>query len=575
MDIDVDTQKLLEATTLRNAIDYNGSARLDTVISKILGSKPEIKNNLKEVIPKIKEIVEQINSLSIERQRELLLQNYPNYLETKKAVEKNEFQLPPLLNAKDGQVVTRFPPEPNGYPHIGHAKAAIIDEEYAKMYSGKLILRFDDTNPLNEKIEYYDAIKQGLLWLNIAPDIIKNTSDDINLLHYYGRELINKGSAYICLCDQNTIHHLRSKGVPCQCRVQSDKILENSDKIFNGFYHQNEAIIRFKGKMDSHNTAMRDPTLFRIIENTHPLLGDKIILWPTYDFAAPIEDSLDGVTHALRTKEYELRNELYKQILKSLDMRIPEVIEFSRLEFEGLPVSKRKLKPLIEDKMVEGWSDPRLPTLMGLKRRGFTPEAIRRFVLSLGITLSETKPSIEVLEAFNRKIIDSKSKRLLFVNDPVKINIKNVEHKEVEFQNHPSIEMGTRKIYVKNVVFISRQDAEKLKNGMEIRLMELYNIKVLQIDIDKKEGIVEYTDNILKENIPKIQWVSEEDLVKYTILKPNKLFIGDSFNHNSLQVIEGFAESFVTTLSNSSMVQFMRLGFCRIEDNKSAVFTHK
>ncbi|MDW3630137.1 MAG: glutamate--tRNA ligase family protein, partial [Nitrososphaeraceae archaeon] len=298
-------------------------------------------------------------------------------------------------------------------------------------------------------------------------------------------------------------------------------------------------------------------------------------LWPTYDFAAPIEDSLDGVTHALRTKEYELRNELYKQILKSLDMRIPEVIEFSRLEFEGLPVSKRKLKPLIEEKKVEGWSDPRLPTLMGLKRRGFTPEAIRRFVLSLGITLSETKPSIEVLEAFNRKIIDSKSKRLLFVNDPVKITVKNAMQKEVIFKNHPSIEMGTRKIYVNNVVFISYQDAEKLKNGMEIRLIELYNIKVSKIDIGKKEGIVEYTDNILKENIPKIQWVSEQDLVKYTIVKPNKLFIGDRFNHNSLEVIEGFAESFVTTLSNSTMVQFIRLGFCRIEDNKSAIFTHK
>ncbi len=575
MDIDEDTQKLAESIILRNAVDYNGRARLDSVISKILGSRPQIKSNIKDVIPKIKEILEQINSLSIERQRELLLQKCPSYFDAKKMVEKNESVLPPLINANIGKVVTRFPPEPNGYPHIGHAKAAVIDEEYAKMYSGKLILRFDDTNPLNEKIEYYDAILEGLSWLNIKPDMIKNTSDDINLLHHYGRKLINKGGAYICLCDQTTIHDLRSKGIPCQCRIHSDKSLENSDKIFNGYYHKNEAIIRFKGKIDSDNTAMRDPTLFRIIENTHPKLGDKIFLWPTYDFAAPIEDSLDGVTHAFRTKEYELRNELYRQILTILDLRIPEVIEFSRLEFEGLPVSKRKLKPLIEEKLVEGWSDPRLPTLMGLKRRGFTPDAIRRFVLSLGITLSETKPSIEVLEAFNRKIIDSKSKRLSFIDEPFKLTIKNANRKKVLFKNHPSIEMGSREIDVNNVVFISSKDAEKLKNGMEIRLIELYNIKVSTIDMAKKEGLVEYTDDILKENIQKIQWVSELDMVKYTILKPNKLFIGDKLNPNSLEVLEGFAESYVNTLSNGTMVQFIRFGFCRIEDTKSAIFTHK
>jgi glutamyl-tRNA synthetase len=575
LDIDEEIIKLAEIIILRNALDYNGNAKLDAVISKILGSKPEIKTQIKIIIPKVKEILEHINSLPIHEQRNLLINKYPQSVEPKKAIEKTESHLPPLNNAELGKVITRFPPEPNGYPHIGHAKAAIIDEEYAKMYSGKLILRFDDTNPLNEKIEYYEAIMEGISWLNIIPDLIKNTSDDIYLLHNYGKKLINNNGAYICTCDQTTIHDLRSKGISCRCRKDLENILENSDKIFNGYYHQNEAIIRFKGNMSSNNTTLRDPTLFRIIESRHPKIGEKVILWPTYDFAAPIEDSIDGVTHAFRTKEYELRNELYRQILNILHMRVPEVIEFSRLEFEGLPVSKRKLKPLVEEKKVEGWSDPRLPTLMGLKKRGFTPEAIRRFVLSLGITLSETKPSIEILESFNRKIIDSKAKRLLFVNAPFKITIKNAEAKEAILKNHPSLEMGYRKINIKNTVFISSIDAEKLNIGMEIRLIDLYNIKISGIDKGKKEGFAEYTDDILKENIQKIQWVSNQDSIKYKIIKPNKLFIGDKFNSNSLETLNGFAESFVTTLPADTMIQFIRLGFCRIEDNKTAIFTHK
>jgi glutamyl-tRNA synthetase len=575
LDIDEEIIKLAEIIILKNAIEYHGKAKLDSVISKILGTKPELKKKIKIVMPKVKEILENINSLSISEQRTLLTTKFHENIETKKKIEKTESQLPPLINAEFGKVVTRFPPEPNGYPHIGHAKAAIIDEEYAKRYSGKLILRFDDTNPLNEKLEYYDAIMEGISWLNINPHIIKNTSDDIYLLHIYGKKLINKNKAYVCTCDQTTIHQFRSKGISCHCRKDIENNLENSDKIFNGYYHQNQAIIRFKGNMTSNNTAMRDPTLFRIIEASHPKIGEKVILWPTYDFAAPIEDSLDGVTHALRTKEYELRNELYRQILNDLDMRTPEIIEFSRLEFEGLPISKRKLKPLVEEKKVNGWADPRLPTLLGLKRRGFTPEAIRRFVLSLGITLSETKPSIEILESFNRKVIDANSTRLLFVNAPFKLTIKNASQKEVIIKNHPSLEMGERKIKVNNIIFISNQDAEKLSKGMEIRLIDLYNIKITWIDKNKKEGIAEYTDNIIKDNIQKIQWVSDLDSVEYKIIKPNKLFNGDKFNSNSLETLEGFAESYVTTLPSDTMIQFIRLGFCRIENNKSAIFTHK
>ncbi|HYZ96259.1 MAG TPA: glutamate--tRNA ligase family protein, partial [Nitrososphaeraceae archaeon] len=195
MDIDEEIIKLAEVVILRNALDYNGKARLDSVISKVLGSKPEIKTQIKIIMPKVKEILEHINSLSIQEQRNLLIIKFPQSLEPKKAIEKSESHLPPLINAELGKVITRFPPEPNGYPHIGHAKAAVIDEEYAKMYSGKLILRFDDTNPLNEKIEFYEAIMEGISWLNIIPDLIKNTSDDIYLLHSYGKKLIDKNGA--------------------------------------------------------------------------------------------------------------------------------------------------------------------------------------------------------------------------------------------------------------------------------------------------------------------------------------------------------------------------------------------
>ncbi|HSF49425.1 MAG TPA: glutamate--tRNA ligase, partial [Nitrososphaeraceae archaeon] len=544
--------------------------------SKIIAMDQDYKKEIKKIIPKIKEEIDKINKLPKTSQIELLKEMDPTYghkkIDTK---DKKEFNLPRLNNAIEGFVVTRFPPEPNGYPHIGHAKAAIIDEEYARHYKGKFILRFDDTNPLNEKIEYYDAILEGIKWLKINPDIIKNTSDDINLLHKYGKEIIISDRAYICTCRVDTIHKLRANGIQCECRNDLSITLENMDKIFGGYFHTNDAIIRFKGDMSGKNTAMRDPTLFRIIEKEHPKLGNKIFLWPTYDFAAPIEDSLDGVTHAFRTKEYELRNELYRTILKILKLRIPEVIEFSRLEFEGLPVSKRKIKPLIENSVIKDWDDPRLPTLIAFKKRGFTPEAIRQFVLSLGLTLSETKPSMEILESFNRKIIENESKRLFFVNDPFKIILKNCPPLEAKIKNHPSLNMGIRNVSVKDVLYISSVDARKLNIGSELRLIELYNIVIKEINFEEREALAEYSGKILRNDIPKIQWVSNEGFVEYTIIKPNVLFIKETFNPDSLKILHGFAESFVSTLSKDTRIQFIREGFCRIEDSNTSIFTHK
>ncbi|HEY0580140.1 MAG TPA: glutamate--tRNA ligase [Candidatus Nitrosocosmicus sp.] len=607
----VNTIKLI---SLKNALDFNNNIKFEVVISKIFPYSKDTKNNIKDLIPEIKKIISELSLLSFNEKKILydqILNTADHYQSSGgrsgsiihghdiaqssfKENDKNQtfekiysnhqsFELPQLIGAQYGNVVTRFPPEPNGYPHIGHAKAAIIDEEYSRKYGGRLILRFDDTNPAKEKLEYYKAISDGLEWLKIEPSIIKNTSDDMKILYDYGRKLIQKNCAYICECNSESIKINRSNGISCSCRLNEVTVnLKKFDDMVSGKYRQNKCIVRYRGEMGSLNTAMRDPTLFRIIEGSHPLLSDKYSLWPTYDFAAPVEDSLDGVTHAFRTKEYELRNELYFAILSDLGLKEPKLIEFSRLEFEGIPVSKRKITPLIERGIIQRWDDPRLPTLMGLKRRGILPEAIRKFVLSLSITLSETKPSMEILESFNRKIIDPTSLRLFFVKDPVEIHLDKINSNVVEIKNHPSREMGKRKIDVEKIIYISNDDAIKLKIGDTVRLMDLCNIEIKNIDVfeDKENcGKVITAKNIGNEifhNVQKIQWVSKLNSIAFKILKPMPLYIGDGYNENNLIIDRGLSESFVSTLKTGTIVQFVRYGFCRIDDDAStAVFTHK
>jgi len=577
--IDADTEKFIKVIALKNSVEHDGKAQFDAVISKFMGSRPDQRSQIKTLIPEIKAIVQGINEMPLAGQKSLLEELAPGEATTsskKQAAE--QLQLPPLEGAVHGKVVTRFPPEPNGYPHIGHAKAAIIDEEYARMYGGKLILRFDDTNPLKEKLEYYDAIREGLEWLGVKPDIVKNTSDDIELLHNYGRKLVELDGAYVCTCSQDKIHDLRAKGLPCECRRDTATALERIGRMFDGSYEQNHAIIRFKGDMADQNTAMRDPALFRILEGNHPKLGNRIRVWPTYDFAAPIEDSLDGVTHAMRTKEYELRNALYFAILDRLGLRKPAMIEFSRLEFEGVPVSKRKIKPLVEDGRIKSWDDPRLPTLAAFRRRGFVPEAIRKFVLSLGITLAETKPPFETLEAFNRKIIDPVSLRLFFVTNPAEVRIDQAQEKEVVLKNHPTdASLGTRKVRVADTFYIASDDAANLKVGDEIRLIELYNIRVATIDESTGRRVIkaQVGGDEIKQSMPKVQWIAKNDILEYKVMIPKELYKGEDYNTNSLEIAQGFAESFVSTLKPDARVQFVRFGFCRIDDKNQAIMTHR
>jgi glutamyl-tRNA synthetase len=570
--LDDDLKKEIRKIALQNAVEHDGKTKDKVVLSKSLGTIPELKNNVKDVIPEIASIVSQINGMSIEEQKTEIQNNFPEILDVKENVKEERVGLPPLEGAEQGKVVTRFTPAPNGYPHIGHAKAAIISEEYAKMYGGKLVLRYDDTNPEDTRLEYWAAIKVGLDWLGIEFDEIKNTSDDIGLFYDKCVEMIKKNYAYVCTCKRDTISKNRKEMVSCECSMGDVKQNEERWERMFKKYKPGEAIVRFRGDMESKNTVMRDPVLFRINDARHAQLAEEHRVWPSYDIAVAVEDSTDGITHALRSKEYELRNELYHAILDALDMRHPKMLEFSRLEFKGMPVSKRILRPLIDEGKVSSYDDPRLPTLAALERRGITPEAIRKFTLSLSLTKADTLAPFDSLEAFNRKIVDENSIRLFMVKDPTTLTIRNLPNSTVELPNHPSNKMGTRKVMVGDSVFLSSDDVKSLKIGDQLRLMGLGNVKITSVN---SEITGEFTGDERDVNFMKLQWVSQKNAHELKILIPQRLFVDDKFNEESLEEIHVYVEPHYLELRDGEEIQFVRFGYCRKDSSKQAIFTHK
>ena len=470
--------------------------------------------------------------------------------------------------------MTRFPPEPNGYLHIGHAKAAIIDSEYARIYDGKFILRFDDTNPENALLEFYDAQKEDLRWLGIQWDSEYHTSDHLQTHYKLAEQLINQRDAYICKCTPETIRDGRFHAKTCTCREELTGPVGLD--LWKEMLASREAnrILRLRGEMNSENTAMRDPTLFRVIDTKHPLTGDTYHVWPTYDFAGAVEDSISGVTHPFRTKEYELRDEVYFRILGLLNLRAPHLMEFSRLSIEGMPVSKRKIKPLIEQGLVSGFDDVRLPTLRGLKRRGIVPEAIKQFVLQQGFSKVESVVDFSLVESVNRKYLDPLVKRYYFVPDPVQLIVEKAPKKTVKLHLHPDATMGDRTIHTASTFFIPRQDAQKMTVGDVFRLKGLYNVKITKIG-DTVHGSYEGEELIAE--TAKIQWTTD-DCIELTVFVPGLIFKGESFNPDSLHEIQGYAEKAVAGVPSGEIVQFERVGFVRLEKQKTKLvgfFAHK
>jgi glutamyl-tRNA synthetase len=557
---------------LQNAVMFNGKANPNAVAGKVIASLKDSTVSPKEIYKISGSVCAEVNSLSLADQTHELEQIAPELLIKEKQVK--DFSLPDLPHAEKGKVITRFPPEPNGYLHIGHAKAAVIDSEYARLYDGKFILRFDDTNPENAHLEYYEAQKEDLRWLGIQWDMEYHTSDHLETHYTLAEQLIRQQDAYLCKCSSETIREGRFHGQSCACREQHTGA-EGVD-LWTGLLASPEVkgILRLRGDMKSENTAMRDPTLFRVIETTHPLTGNKYHVWPTYDFAGAVEDSISGVTHPFRTKEYELRDEVYFQILSLLNLRTPHLMEFSRLSIEGMPVSKRKIKPLIEQGVVSGFDDVRLPTLRGLKRRGIVPEAIKQFVLQQGFSKVESVVDFSLVESVNRKYLDPRVKRYYFVPDPVQLTVEDAPKRTVKLALHPHASMGDRIVHTASTFFIPRQDVQKLKSGDIFRLKGLYNVKVTGVD-DAVKGA--YGGEELIPESAKIQWTTEEH-IRLKILVPGLIFKGETFNPESLQELHGYAEKAVAGLPAGEIVQFERVGFVRLEKQKNdltGIFTHK
>ena len=534
----------------------HGSTTARIVAAKLLGARRDLRSRASEVMPLIREVVAEVNAMPAE--------DLEGFRPAKKKAERRT-PLPPLPGAVRGGVVTRFPPEPNGYPHIGHAKAAVINHEYARMYGGKIILRLDDTNPAGERLEFYAAMKVDLEWLGIRFDAVKNTSDDMELLHQKAAELIHKGAAYVCMCDRRTSSENRRSMTWCGCSRRDPEQNHSQWARMRTKYKPGQAVLRYRGDMKSPNTAMRDPVLFRIIDDRHPLLGNKYRTWPSYDLAIAVEDSVDGVTHAFRSKEFELRNELYHSIQGSLGLRKPYVDEFSRLSLHDMPTSKRLIRPLLERGHIAGFDDPRLSTLSGLRRRGITAEAIRRFVLSLGFTKSDTVAPFEVLESFNRSVIDPHSVRLHVVGGGVRLPLRGVDETEVRLPAIPGSQETPRVLDCSGDVLVEPDDIPTLReNGA--RLIGIGAVRLSGGALERVEDSGQMAG---------IHWVPADSSLDISLAVPGPPFRDGEFDPDSLKAADCKVERYYSEIPDYTMIQMVRRGYARKESARQSIFTHK
>lgn len=517
------------------------------------------------------------------------------------------------LNKNDGRVHTRFPPEPNGYLHIGHAKSICINFGLAAEFGGLCNLRFDDTNPTKEEVEYVESIKKDVHWLGFDwDDRLFYASDYFGQMYEYAVQLIKIGKAYVCDLSPQEIREYRGTLTePGRDSPYRERSIEENIDLFErmraGEFEEGSRTLRAKIDMKSGNLNMRDPVIYRILKASHHRTGEKWCIYPMYDFAHCISDSIEKITHSICTLEFEDHRPLYDWFLDQLNIYHPRQIEFARLNLSYTVLSKRKLIKLVEEGYVRGWDDPRMPTISGFRRRGYTPESIRDFCERIGVAKRESMVDIALLEHCLREDLNKSAPRVMSVLNPLKVVIENYPDdlvEEMEAINNPEdLSMGTRKVPFSKIIYIEREDFcenppkkfYRLSPGREVRLRYAYFIKCTDVIKDKQTGEVlelrcTYDPSTRGGDAPDgrkvkatLHWISASHALKAEIRLYDHLFIkpdpgnideGEDFssyiNSNSLIVLNScLVEPCVQDSKPFSHYQFERQGyFCVDPDSR-------
>ncbi len=518
-----------------------------------------------------------------------------------KTIMKND-----LDEGRVDHILTRFPPEPNAYLHIGHARAIINNFEMAAFFGGKTNLRLDDTNPSKEDTEYVESIINDIEWLGYKPASINYGSSYFDQTFDIAVKLIKEGLAFVCdLSHEEMAKYRGDINTPGTNSPYRNRSVEENLKLFyemrDGKYQDGEKTLRLKIDMASPNMNMRDPVIYRIMHVSHHQTKDKWCIYPMYDFAHPLQDAIEGITHSLCSIEFEDHRPLYDWVVEHSGITpVPHQYEWGRLNITHTLMSKRYLKQLVDDKIVTGYDDPRMPTLVGLRRRGFTPDSIKNFIISTGLSKINSTVSYDMLEHFLREDLKLKTKRMMAVIDPLKVTITNYEEGKIEYlealNNVENEELGKRMIPFSRHLYIEREDFleekpnkkwKRLSLGIEVRLMNAYFIKCNEVIKDKDGNIIELKctyDPLTKsgtgfdERKPNgtIHFVEATQAIKakfnlFDFLMKNEVVSKDNFkddiNTESWIVKEGFVENNLAfdKISNEEKFQFIRNGYYTLD----------